>query len=190
MTTETTLILIDRWVHDSPSVDRADSLDARLRNTNQRRRRERQYLGRCVCVVTINAGRMAVVVQKVIFRGVMRIGLRRKWMPDLAGGVLGKDAWRHGRDIRACVVAGNAILLIGSTQKPRRPLRIVRSMTRNACVLGYRSVASQPRLWRDLVGHDSMGTGGPVGNWIYFAGHLAGRVVAGQAHRAIGTVAN
>ena len=120
----------------------------------------------------------------------MRIGRGGEGMADLWSSVLGEDAGRRGRDVRAPVVAGDAILLVGSAQQAGRSLRIVRRVARDASILRNRRVTPYIRLRRNLVLHHSMGTGGPIGNRVHCARHLPGRIVTSQTHLAVRTVAH
>ena len=87
-------------------------------------------------VVAVHAGRMTVVVEQVL-GGIVRIGRRRETDARPWARRTRQTRWRmaHRRDVRAAVVAGNAILLILAAQQSRRPAGVMRRMAGNAGVL-------------------------------------------------------
>src|SRR5271154_6235484 len=113
-------------------------------------------------VVAIYAGRMPIVVQQRVLGRIVGIRCCGERMPHLGSGILGEDAGRRRRDIRAAIVTADAVLLILSTKQPRRSLSIVRGVAANACVLRHGWVASKIRLGRNLVLHQGMSARGPI----------------------------
>ena len=63
-------------------------------------------------------------------------------------------------------------------------------MAGDAGIGSHGGVASDLGLKRDLGGGEGMRAGGPIGQGVDVAAHLPGRIVAGQAHLAIGTVSD
>ena len=117
------------------------------------------------------------------------IGRSREWMTDLGRSVFGEDAGGRRREIRSAVVAGNAVLLVLSAKQPRRPLRIVRRMARDARVLRYGGVTSYVRLRSNFILHEGVGAS-PNSRGGSLCRPFAGWVVTGQAHLAARTVAD
>ena len=80
----------------------------------------------------------------------MRAVSRGKGMADL--GKLRKNVGGGGGEIRAAVVAGNAVLLVRAPQYPLRPGGVMRHVAGIASVLGYRRIAADVGLIGCLIG--------------------------------------
>ena len=146
MTTETILVLVDGWIDHRHSVGGADSGSVPLRNPHQRGQGKHSHLRRPVPVVTIHASGVPVVIQQRALGCVVRICRAGERMPDLRGRVLAEHVRRYRRKVRPAIVAGDAVLLVGPAQQPRRPLRIVRRVAADARILRYVDGLDDARL--------------------------------------------
>ena len=136
-------------------------------------------MSRSVAAVAVDAGGVAVVVEKRGLGGIMLIGRGREGVSGLWRSVFGEDVERDRRDVGAAVVAGDAILFVGAAEEAGWSLRIVWSVARDAGVGCDRGVAAYVCLGRKFVLRDGVGACGPIRQRVYFASHLAGWVVAG-----------
>src|SRR6476620_2208013 len=134
---------------------------------------------------------MAVVIEKRVLGGVVRIGRDRKWMPDFRRGIFGEyvGTGGHGRDVCA-VMAGNTILFVLTAQQPRRPAGVVWRMIGDASGGGHSGVTADESVGRNLAGGQGMRAGGPVDQRIDLLAYLPSWIVAGQTHLAVGTVSD
>ena len=130
-----------------------------------------------VRTVAVNAGGVAIVVEQRALGGVVRIGRGGERMPDLGRGVLGKDVGVGAMGETLEPPLWQAMQSCSFWPRSRRdvPAALCGVWQRDAGVGSDRSVASDQRLGRDLVGGQCVRAGGPIGQRIDLAAHLPGR---------------
>ncbi len=192
MAAQTNLILVHRRRNHADPVAGADSGHVLLRHPNLRSRRRPLHRLRSVPVVAVHAAGMTIIVQQRALGLIVWIARcqRGVGMPCLARPQLAHNVGvllRHVHIARPAV-ARNAVRFILSAQHTRSRSRIMGRVAGDAGRHRYCCVAAQLSGGVNLVPRVCMRADRPVRQWIHLPAHGPGRIVAGQAHLAAGTV--
>src|SRR5271169_300776 len=144
-----------------------------------------------MCVMTINAGGMTVVIQHRVLSGVMGVGPARERVPDFAE--LCRHVQRRRGNIGCRAVTPEAVLLIRCAKQAHRALRVVGLVTGTAGIGADRSVTSQLGLRRYLVRGGAVGADGPSCQRVYLvrtANTRPRRIMACKANLSVRTISH